>query len=71
VESEYLPLMEAAKYARISRVKLWQMVRDGRLQAYSDPRDGRIKLVRRDELDAAMQIVPLPIEEIRQGKAVA
>ena len=71
MEEEYLPLMEAAKYARVSRVKIWQMVRDGRLRAYSDPRDGRSKLVKREELDAALRIVPIPIEDLVPGKAAA
>ena len=71
MEEEYLPLMEAAKYARVSRVKIWQMVRDGRLQAYSDPRDARSKLVKREELDAALRIVPIPIEDLARGKAAA
>lgn len=71
MESEYLPLMEAAKYARISRVKLWQMIKEGRLQAYSDPRDARIKLVKREELDEALRIVPIPLDAVKQGKAAA
>ncbi len=63
----FLTMAQAAEYAKVSRVKLWRMVKDGRLRIYRDPRDARVKLVRRDELDAALQ--PIPVEP--EGKAAA
>ncbi len=68
---EYLPLTEAAKHAGISRAKLWRMVKEGRLPAYEDPRDARVTLIKRDELEAAMRPVPRRIEAGGQGKAAA
>lgn len=60
MNDEFLTMLEAAEYAKVSRVKIWRMVRDGKLQHYANPRDGREKLVKRDELDAALR--PMPIE---------
>jgi hypothetical protein len=36
----------------ISRQKVWRLVQRGRLAAYEDPKDGRISLVRPEDLDA-------------------
>jgi hypothetical protein len=36
----------------ISRQKVWRLVQQGRLAAYEDPKDGRISLVRPEDLDA-------------------
>ena len=68
---DYLTLMQAAEYSRVSRVKLWRMVKDGRLPAYENPRDRRSKLVKRAELDAALRPVPLRPASDGQGKAAA
>ena len=67
----YLTLVEAARVAGVSRAKLWRMVRSGRLRAYEDPRDARVKLIRRDELDAALQPVPLDPTKDDVGKEAA
>ncbi len=67
---EYLNLVEAAKFSGVSRVKLWRMVKAGRVPVYADPRDGRVKLVKRDELEAALRPVPLAVEA-PEGKAAA
>ena len=66
-EEGYLTLGEAAEYTGVSRVTIWRMVKDGRLPAYQNPRDRRVKLVKREELDAALRIVPLPLGD-DQGK---
>jgi excisionase family DNA binding protein len=71
VESEYIPLTEAAKEVGLSRAKLWRMVKDGRLPSYEDPRDGRVTLVRRDELQAAMRPIPRRVIPRDMGKGVA
>ena len=44
------------------------MVKAGRTPVYADPRDGRVKLVKRDELEAALRPVPLAVEA-PEGKA--
>ncbi len=69
MQDEYLPLTAAAKHVGISRAKLWRIVKDGRLPSYEDPRDARVTLVRRDELDEAMRPIPRRIGP--QGKAAA
>lgn len=56
---DYLTLGQVAEYSGVSRVTLWRMVKERRLPAYTSPRDRRAKLVRRDELDAALRPVPL------------
>ncbi len=71
MQDEYLTLTAAAEIAGVSRVKLWRMVKDGRLPAYADPRDARVKLVKRAELEAALRPTPLRIGEGMQGKAAA
>ncbi len=63
----YMTMAQAAEYAGVSRVKLWRMVKSGRLPVYEDPRDARVKLVKRDELDAALQ----PIRLAPEGKEAA
>ena len=67
----YLTLGEAAEYSKVSRVTIWKMVKEGRLRVYADPRDRRVKLVRRDELDAALQPVPLEVAQAAEGKEAA
>ena len=70
MQGDYLTLTQAAEVAGVSRAKLWRMVKSGRLPAYADPRDGRVKLVRRAELEAALQPVPLQVQP-EEGKAAA
>ncbi len=71
MDREYLTLGQAAEYSRVSRVTIWRMVKEGRLPAYQDPRDRRVKLVKREELDEALRPVPLKVEVEGQGKAAA
>jgi excisionase family DNA binding protein len=54
-EMEYMSLSDAAKYLGVSRNKLWRMVKDGRLEAYDNPKDDRVKLVKQSDLDALQQ----------------
>ena len=61
-EEGYLTLIEAAEVAGVSRAKLWRMVKAGRLPAYEDPRDARVKLIKRAELEAALRPVPLKVD---------
>ena len=71
MDREFLTLGQAAKYSGVSRVTIWRMVKEGRLPAYQDPRDRRVKLVKREELDEALRPVPLKVEPKEQGKAAA
>jgi hypothetical protein len=57
VQTEQLPLGRRASVRDmilngISRQKVWRLVHQGRLAAYEDPKDGRISLVRPEDLDA-------------------
>lgn len=70
MQDEYLTLGDAAAHACVSRVTIWRMVKEGRLPAYLNPRDRRVKLVKRVELDEALRIVPLPVPA-DEGKAAA
>ena len=71
MQDEFVTLTAAAEIAGVSRVKLWRMVKDGRLPAYADPRDARVKLIKRAELDVALRPIPLTISEATMGKAAA
>lgn len=62
---DYLKLTEAAKEYGVSRNKLWLLVRDGRLMAYEDPKDRRATLLKREEIESALQVRPK--ENLREG----
>jgi hypothetical protein len=49
--TDYLPLMEAAKYLEVSRVKLSQLARDGIIPFETSPLDKRVKLFKVADLD--------------------
>lgn len=55
MSDQYLPLMEAAKYRGISRVKLSQLARDGVVPLVTSPLDKRVKLFKRQDLEALKQ----------------
>ncbi len=57
-EDRYLPLMEAARYLGVSRVKLAQLVRDGVLPYTTSPIDKRVKLFKKSDLDAFKRRIP-------------
>jgi len=48
---EFLPLIEAARYLEISRVKLSQLAREGVIAYVTSPLDKRLKLFRMEDLD--------------------
>ena len=70
MQEDYLSLGDAAEHAGVSRVTIWRMVKAGTLPVYKNPRDRREKLVKRAELDAALMIVPFPVDEVA-GKLIA
>ena len=65
-EAEYLPLMDAAKYLGVSRVKLSQLARDGVIRFATSPFDKRVKLFKRADLDALLRS-----PRARRGEQVA
>lgn len=65
---EFLPLMQAAAYLGVSRMKLSRMARAGELAYVTSPLDKRVKLFRREDLDQLKQ-APRPTR--LQGSAEA
>ncbi len=63
MESEYLGLREAAELLGVSRFTIWRLIRDGELPAYQSQVDRRQKLVKRSDVEALMQPIPLPTSE--------
>ena len=60
--AEFLTVRQAAEYLGVSRNKIWRLLRDGRLEAYRNPRDDRVKLVRREALEELRQPQKLSAE---------
>ncbi len=54
----YMTLKQAQERLGVSKTKAWQLARAGRLPAHTDPRDGRVKLVRAEDVERMMQPVP-------------
>ena len=48
---EFLPLMQAASYLGVSRMKLSRMAREGELAYVTSQLDKRVKLFKRADLD--------------------
>ncbi len=55
---KYFSPEEAARYAGTTRLRLWLLIKRGRLRAYRDPRVPQIKLLKRSELEAALNLSP-------------
>lgn len=51
MSEEYLPLMQAAEYVGVSRVKLGQLVKEGIIPYVTSPLDKRVKLFKRADLE--------------------
>ena len=49
-------IKEAAATYSVSRAKIHRLISRGRLTAVEDPRDERVKLLRKEELDALFQL---------------
>jgi excisionase family DNA binding protein len=62
---EYVTMTEAQEILGVSRFKIWQLVKDGRLPTFQSELDRRQKLIRRADLDALRK--PRRLEA--QGKA--
>jgi excisionase family DNA binding protein len=55
----YLTLRQAQERLGVSKTKAWQLARDGLLPIHTDPRDGRVKLVRAEDVERFAQ--PRPV----------
>ena len=53
---DYVRLTDAATEFGVSRNKLRLLVRGGRLTTYDDPKDGRVTLLDRHELEALFRV---------------
>lgn len=62
MRDEFLPLMQAAAYLGVSRMKLSRMVGAGELTYVTSPLDKRVKLFRRDDLDV-LRLAPRPMRQ--------
>lgn len=60
-------IREAAATYSVSRAKIHRLISRGRLTAVEDPRDERVKLLRKEELDALFQLEPEERSEMRYG----
>ena len=49
-------IKEAAATYSVSRAKIHRLIKQGRLEATQDPRDERVKLLRKEELDSLFQL---------------
>jgi len=56
----FLTMAQAQERLGVSKVTLAKMVREGRLPAYRDERDKRIKLVKPEDVERLTQPTPLP-----------
>jgi len=64
--NDYVTMTEAQGILGVSRFKVWQLVKEGRLKTFRSELDRREKLIRRADLDALRE--PQPRDN--EGKAV-
>lgn len=67
---DFVTMTEAQEILGVSRFKIWQLVRDGKLEAFQSELDRRQKLIRRQDLDA-LRFTRRPIEVSDIKKAAA
>ena len=68
---EYVTMAEAQEILGVSRFKIWQLVKEGKLQTFRSDLDRREKLIRRSDLDAVRRPRAEITPEEDQGKAAA
>lgn len=56
--TEFLSMREAREYLKVSKPKMWRLVKNGVLPVYKDPLDKRKKLVLKSDLDKLRQPHP-------------
>ena len=67
---DYLTMQEAAEVLGVTRFTISRLVRDGVLASYVSPLNRRQKLVKRADVEALRE--PVPVEPARDtGKAAA
>ncbi len=54
----YLTMADAAGQLRVSMVTMRKILNDERLQTYRDPRNGRVRLLRVEDVERLTQPVP-------------
>lgn len=54
----YLTLGEAEERLQVNRVTIRRMVKTGRLQTFADPRNGRVRLLKLEDVERLEQPVP-------------
>lgn len=64
MSDDYLPLIRAAEYVGVSRVKLGQLVKEGAIPYVTSPLDKRVKLFKRADLDQ-LRSAPRPPQTTR------
>jgi len=69
--NEYVTMTEAQEILGVSRFKIWQLVKEGRLQTFRSDLDRREKLIRRSDLETIGQPRAETAFEEEQGKAAA
>ncbi len=60
----FLTMAETQKALRVSKATLQRMTRAGKLETYADPRNGRVRLAKVEDVERLSQPVP-------EGKAAA
>ena len=68
MSDEFVTMREARKILGVSNFTIWQMVKQGRLEAFRSQVDRRKKLVRRSDLDALRQPQSLREPERETGQ---
>lgn len=56
-ETDYVTVQEAAEFLGVSRRRVWDMTREGRLRAIVNPLDRREKLIDRKDLQAFAKFI--------------
>ena len=67
----FMMIKEAAATYSVSRAKIHRLISRGRLTAVDDPRDERVKLLRKEELDALFELYGKEANEMRYDTAEA
>jgi len=70
VADDYVTMTEAQEILGVSRFKIWQLVREGKLETFQSDLDRRQKLIRRRDLDS-LRFTRRPIESAESKKAAA
>lgn len=54
-EQKYLNIQEAAEALGVNRKRIWRMIRDGQLEAITNPVDRREKLIPREAIEQLLE----------------